>query len=339
MAERLNSSNLGQFALGSSGVQASDPVGKQLGASDRALTQISESSVADVDVLRTAAGLLGEEYDERGFLGGLDSVTTASRKAEIQQAIFNINNTKNKNALRVQELSSDLWEESGYLHPVTGRPILLPKSMSGEGQTADYWLHGKPYETPERTQGKRTGWTFKGVAVAPSALYDMPTSTTNWRRPRTVAAGYDYDADKDKGVLTVVFRDGTFYNYYDVPPSVWIEFHDSFSKGPMLNRKTKNGGQAMDGKLLAYKHGPADMSALSQTAQDFLYKAARTVQIYNRDKAPRINQATGKAYTYKGKETVGSGQNTRAKRKRDLNKLAKKGGYNPNRNAGKRRTP
>ena len=167
----------------------------------------------------------------------------------------------------------------------------------------------------------------------------LPTSTTNWKRPRTVAAGYDYNPDEDKGIITVVFRDGTFYNYYDVPPSVWIEFHDSFSKGPMLNRKTKNGGQAMDGKLLAYKHGPADMSTLSVRAQEFIYKVARTVQIYNRDKTPRVNQATGKSYTYKGAPTVGSGQNTRAKRKRDLNKLAKKGGYNPNRNAGKRRTP
>jgi len=326
MAERLNSSNLGQFALGSSGVQAFDPVGKQLGASDRALTQISESSVADVDVLRTAAGLLGEEYDERGFLGGLDSVTTASRKAEIQQAIFNINNNANKNRELVESFYPDeLLDEYGF-----------PKYEAG--MTADYYLGGD-YKSKRFSPQKGSGWTFRGIAVAPSALYDMPTSTTNWRRPRTVAAGYDYDADKDKGVLTVVFRDGTFYNYYDVPPSVWIEFHDSFSKGPMLNRKTKNGGQAMDGKLLAYKHGPADMSALSQTAQDFLYKAARTVQIYNRDKAPRINQTTGKAYTYKGKETIGSGQNTRAKRKRDLNKLAKKGGYNPNRNAGKRRTP
>jgi len=320
MAERLNSSNLGQFALGSSGVQASDPVGKQLGASDRTMRQISESPVADVDVLRTAADLLGETYDERGFLGGLDSSTTASRKAAIQEAIFNVNNTRYKNQVELKEFKefSDEYYEAGL--------------------TADWYL-GRDYESSERTQGKKTGWTFKGTAVAPSALYDLPTSTTNWKRPRTVAAGYDYNSDKDNGVLTVVFRDGTFYNYYDVPPSVWIEFHDSFSKGPMLNRKTKNGGQAIDGKLLSYKHGPADMSALSQTAQEFLYKAARTVQIYNRERSARVNPATGKAYTYKGRETSGSGQNTRAKRKRNLNAAAKKNGYNPNRNAGKPKTP
>jgi hypothetical protein len=337
MAERLNSNNLGKLALGSSGVQAYDPVGEQLGISKNARRQMSEYQ--DYDVLNTAAELLGETYDERGFLGGLASETTASRQAEIQQAIFNINNTqfKNRNQVIESTLNSQGVESAADFlkFGITPYGQLRPYDL---GITADSYLNSG-YETPERTRGKKTGWTFKGTAVAPSALYDLPTSTTNWRRPRTVAAGYDYNPDEDTGVLTVVFRDGTFYNYYDVPPSVWIEFHDSFSKGPMLNRKTKNGGQAIDGKLLSYKHGPADMSALSPKAQEFLYKAARTVQIYNRERTARVNPATGKAYTYQGREVAGSGQNTRARRKRNLNAAAKKAGYNPNRNAGKRRTP
>jgi hypothetical protein len=81
------------------------------------------------------------------------------------------------------------------------------------------------------------------------------------------------------------------------------------------------------------------MSALSPKAQEFLYKVARTVQIYSREASARVNSSTGKPYTYKGRETAGSGQNTRAKRKRDLNKAAKKNGYNPNRNAGRQRKP
>jgi hypothetical protein len=327
MAERLNSSNLGQFALGSSGVQASDPVGKQLGASDRTMRQIAEFQ--DIDVIREALALTGEDYDERGFLGGLSSSTTASRQAEIQRTIFNINNNKYKN--RDLAVSAAI-EQSGFDYDLFKFGAQADQfKLYDRGLTADSYLNSG-YETPERTQGKRTGWTYKGTPVSASALSDIPTSTTNWRRPRTVAAGYDYNQDTDTGVITVVFRDGTFYNYYDVPPSVWIQFHDSFSKGPMLNRKTKNGGQAMDGTLLAYKHGPADMSNLSPKAQEFLYKVARTAQIYHRNKTATINQATGKS-------SIGSGQNTRAKRKRDLNKLAKKGGSNPNRNAGKRRTP
>jgi len=323
MAERLNSSNLGQFALRSSGVQAFDPVGKQLGASETVMRQVSE--FMDVDTRREALGLAGEEYDERGFLGGLASSTTASRQAEIQRAIFNINNNQFKNRAQVAELSG-LGDEFFKFGENSTENLLYKR-----GITADSYL-GSGYETPERTQGKRSGWTYKGTPAAASALADIPTSTTNWRRPRTVAAGYDYNQDTDTGVLTVVFRDGTFYNYYDVPPSVWIEFHDSFSKGPMLNRKTKNGGQAIDGKLLSYKHGPADMSNLSPTAQEFLYKIARTSQIYYRNKTATVNQATGKP-------SIGSGQNTRAKRKRDLNKLAKKAGYNPNKNAGRARRP
>jgi hypothetical protein len=327
MAERLNSSNQGKFALNSSGVQASDPVGAQYNISPTIMRQIAE--FMDVDTQREALGLAGDEYDERGFLGGLSSETTASRQAEIQQVIYNVNNNKYKNRDLLAALYGDEFFKFG--EQGTGIPYT-------RGLTADSYLD-TDYETPERTRGKKVGWTFKGVAVAPSALSDLPTSTTNWRRPRTVAAGYDYDAENDTGVLTVVFRDGTFYNYYDVPSSVWIEFHNSFSKGPMLNRKTKNGGQAIDGKLLSYKHGPADMSSLSPKAQEFLYKVARTIQIYNREKTPRVNQSTGKAYAYKGRATIGSGQNTRAKRKRDLNKAAKKGGYNPNRNAGRQRTP
>jgi hypothetical protein len=334
MAERLNSSNQSRYALKSSGVQAFDPVGAQLGASNRTMRQISE--YMDIDTIREALELAGEEYDERGFLGGLSSETTAARQAEIQEAIFNINNTQFKNAQLVRELYGGP-EQSPELYKKDPFGIVTPYAYE-KGLTASDYL-GTGYESPERTQGKRKGWTFKGVAVAPSALSDLPTSTTNWRRPRTVAAGYDYNPDTDTGIITVVFRDGTFYNYYDVPPSVWIQFHDSFSKGPMLNRKSKNGKQAIDGKLLSYKHGPADMSNLSPTAQEFLYKVARTVQIYNREAKARINKATGEVYKYRGRPTAGSPQNARVKRKRNLNVAAKKSGYNPNRNAGKQRKP
>jgi len=56
------------------------------------------------------------------------------------------------------------------------------------------------------------------------------TSTTDPDEPRTLKAGYD---DKNF-ILTVEFRDGTLYNYYDVPPSVWQEFYYAFSKGMFL---------------------------------------------------------------------------------------------------------
>jgi hypothetical protein len=114
----------------------------------------------------------------------------------------------------------------------------------------------------------------------PSALSDIPTSTTNYRRPRTVAAGWEpnYDGAPD-GTLTVVFRDGSVYNFYDVPLSEWLSFHQAISKGKnYLN--PKNAKQASDGILLKYRHGPADVSALDPRIREMVYRAARTKQIY-----------------------------------------------------------
>lgn len=56
------------------------------------------------------------------------------------------------------------------------------------------------------------------------------TSTTNYKRPRTVAAGYD----PETRTMTVVFRDNTWWNYYDVPEDMWREFEMSESKGRYL---------------------------------------------------------------------------------------------------------
>lgn len=311
MAERLNSSNQGKLALGSSGVQAYDPVGYELGAKGRTMEQIAE--LQNVESIRTALALANEQYDEMGFLGGIASSTTARNIAQSQNEIFN-----------------DLLYEKDF----------------ADGEFLHQYNAGFYYNPDNRTSGRKTrskkydvGPTFRGIALPPSALADLPTSTSNWKRPRTVAAGYDYDEESDLGTVTVVFRDGTFYNYYDVPSSVWVEFHASFSKGPMLNRASSKGKQAQDGKLLSYKHGPADMSQLSKRAQEFLYRVARTVQIYARETSPRIDSRTNKAYQSGRYTTVGAAQNVRVGRKRNLNKAAKKGGYNPNRNAGRNKRP
>lgn len=58
----------------------------------------------------------------------------------------------------------------------------------------------------------------------------LATSTTNALRPRTLRAGYEYKTH----TLTVIFRDGRWYNYYDVPVSMWEEFRDAPSKGKYL---------------------------------------------------------------------------------------------------------
>ena len=111
----------------------------------------------------------------------------------------------------------------------------------------------------------------------------IPTATSNPSRPRTLAAGYylyvgerakDY-ADQ-RGKLTVMFRDGTFWNYYNVPPGTWQEFKNSISKGPMLNRKNRY--QGADGILLSYPNGPADVTDIPEELQRYTYRVARRAQ-------------------------------------------------------------
>lgn len=64
----------------------------------------------------------------------------------------------------------------------------------------------------------------------------QPTPTINPGRPRTLAAGYDERSQS----LRIKFRDGTYYTYYNVPPSVWWKFQRAQSPGRFIN-STLNG--------------------------------------------------------------------------------------------------
>jgi hypothetical protein len=118
-------------------------------------------------------------------------------------------------------------------------------------------------------------------------LTDVPTSSTNYSRPRTVAAGYNPVSK----TMTVVFRDGTFYNYYDVSPGEWENFSSSYSKGrPWLNRK--NSQQGADGLFINKPRGQANIEDIDPNVREQLYRVARTQQLY---KKPRAH----KEYSYK----------------------------------------
>jgi hypothetical protein len=69
-----------------------------------------------------------------------------------------------------------------------------------------------------------------------SALNLRTTTSSNPKKPRTLKAGYDYKTE----TLTVVFRDGTWWNYYDVPPYIWEGFVLAPSKGPYLESSGLN---------------------------------------------------------------------------------------------------
>jgi hypothetical protein len=102
------------------------------------------------------------------------------------------------------------------------------------------------------------------VGTGPADITQSPTSTTNPARPRTVAAGYD----SSRKVLTTIFRDGTFYNYYGVSGLEWGNFKRARSKGRFIRLY-------LDGKT----RGAASMGAVPEAHQELLYKVARTTQV------------------------------------------------------------
>ncbi len=151
---------------------------------------------------------------------------------------------------------------------------------------------------PNRTDGKgRTGTdanTLTGLDRSPAQITLAPTSSTFPKRPRTVAAGYD----KKRKCLTVVFRDGTFYNYYGVGGLEWGNFKRARSKGRFIK-------QYLDGRV----RGTADMGGISQGHQEILYRAARTVQVIEegrqsgQKKGSKRGTGVGR-YTYSSKNSA-----------------------------------
>lgn len=137
----------------------------------------------------------------------------------------------------------------------------------------------------------------------PAALSVIPTSTTNLRRPRTVAAGWQANPDDENtGKLTVVFRDGTYYNYYDVTKSEWDRFKASPSKGPLLNPRP------VPGFLMYKSRGEATTDFMSQQAQETQYRTAMAAQqVYQSDSEAKQGIKAGRAgRPRKGNSTAGA---------------------------------
>ena len=109
-----------------------------------------------------------------------------------------------------------------------------------------------------------------GESDAPAPLTDIPTSSSNPSRPRTVAAGYD----KNREVITVVFRDGTFYNYYEVSTGQWNQFKARVSKGKYIYQE-----------LDYHPRGPANVTSVPAYARQALYRLARASQLKDTGKS------------------------------------------------------
>jgi len=118
-----------------------------------------------------------------------------------------------------------------------------------------------------------------GEDESPAPISVVPTSTINPQRPRTVAAGYDPKEQK----ITVVFRDGTYYNYYQVQPNEWQAFKARVSKGRYIL-------SYLDSK----PRGPADVGSISAEARRAFYKISRAAQIHYGGRPDKVGKKTPK---------------------------------------------
>jgi hypothetical protein len=135
-------------------------------------------------------------------------------------------------------------------------------SLINNKETLNYYdpNTGMDYNNLAELEGAQSG-----EDETPAELTLVPTSTINPERPRTVAAGYD----KVEHKITVVFRDGTFYNYYEVSPSEWQAFKARVSKGRYIY-------SYLDSK----PRGPADVAGISAVARRAFYRIARSTQVH-----------------------------------------------------------
>jgi hypothetical protein len=228
---------------------------------------------------RTAAGR-GQSYSMTG-----DQAVAAASLMERSQVISPLA------GLPVSASAGDFAFAKGVLGAATGEHGIWDDFWEDDQAGYDYENQAGQikYDREGEEIGVVPGWQVRtnadngGRSREPAPLTLVPTSTTNPERPRTVAAGFD----EDRLVLTVVFRDGTFYNYYDVEPTTWQEFKQSWSKGVFI-RET----------LDYYGRGTASMAKSPVYAREQAYRIARTGQLVNdgqpklqfdRTLSPRVN--------------------------------------------------
>ena len=169
-----------------------------------------------------------------------------------------------------------------------GRGVYVPPGDPNRPYTGPAY---GPTKWRDPVTGKLMQYTSQGMPAANDVNKEIPTKTTNPLRPRTVAAIWE----AQNQLLTVVFRDGTFYNYYGVSIQEWRAFKQSPSKGRYIL-------EVLDSK----SRGPADMSDMPVDVAEFLYRAARTAQARMHAESFTAPAAKRPYYNYKKASLTGS---------------------------------
>lgn len=155
----------------------------------------------------------------------------------------------------------DSYANGTRINPYEVINVPTPRIMSQYIEFVDEYMSGSlgktgAYDPKTANVGDNSGLRRGGDrSPAPQSL--IPTSTTNPQRPRTLSAGYEIVVGDQTGKLTVMFRDGTMYNYYQVPPNIWSAFKEAPSKGEFIRKELDSyprgfasGGNAVGRKAL-----------------------------------------------------------------------------------------
>jgi hypothetical protein len=231
--------------------------------------------------------------------------------------------------------SDDLWadlEDSLGLYEYGIDPLAMNEDPSafqglpkpgarGRAEAVQYSMEAYAEFNPDTAARRSDNYAAStgGIAINPmgddlteaadSTLNERPTATSMPSRPRTVAANYD----PARQVLTLVFRDGTYYNYYGVSMKEWETFRNLPSKWQYIR-------DVLDKKGRGMANDASDPTA--DALREATYIAAR---IQQRRQAGRTNisQMSQAIKNKPNPKYPGRNPNQSA-------------GKNPNRNAGRR---
>jgi hypothetical protein len=159
---------------------------------------------------------------------------------------------------------------------------------------------------PIDTLGGRGGGKYADTGVpvprnaADFAIADQyvqnPTTSEDVNRPRTVAAAYEPDEHK----LTVVFRDNTYYNYYEVTKDEWKDFKESYSKGKYiadyLNSKPRGVADMSEvpAEILTHAFASSRLEQISRLTKPHSHKGvSQKVQTWSPAPKRRFSKSNG----------------------------------------------
>ena len=231
------------------------PAGNPIPSSREILRAVGADSVRKAYGMRAPDVLTASALMQQGpkgqFVSPLQSLPTAASVGEFTETLDMFGSNRDRFG-RYQNRADDVYADS-----------MEEYSFTEDG----YNYENLAEDAQHRTSG-------------PAPLSLVPTSTINPDRPRTVAAGYLANpTDSADGKLSVVFRDGTFYNYYNVSMAEWNAFKQNRSKGRFILR-------FLDSK----PRGAADVDGADDAGKLLLYRIARTSQSSARDgKTTQIN--------------------------------------------------